>query len=680
MKISLSWLNTYLDRPAGADEVEKLLTDQGLPIEQRIASSVDGDVVLDVEVTNNRPDCLSHLGLAREVAAGSGRAVVEPDCTVPESENDPTDSPTRTQVLFPVCNEADDLCPLYTARLIRGVKVAPSPDWLVDRIESIGLRSVNNVVDVTNFVLHELGQPLHAFDLSKLNGGHIVVRRAGNDEPFVAIDGSKHQLGPNMLVIADAQQPVAVAGVMGGVDSEVTDETTDLLLESAIFDPLSVRHTSRALKLASDSSYRFERGVDPLGVAKASRRAAKMIVELAGGVIGSETRAGMDHQPSPVDLEMRVERCNQLLGINLNPKRILELLGRLGLETRLKDEPLRVVCTVPTFRLDLQREVDLIEEVARLQGYDSIPVTEKIGIVASPLRPTIAAGRKLDQILAAYGYHETITLSFVAMKLGEPFLVDHDQPVLLEDIRRAEPMLRPSLLPSLLMCRKSNQDVGNASVQLYETGMSWVRRGDQIIERNRLALVSDAQDAQQGLRDLRGAIEETVLQLTGDDGLTFTSWPSPVCSVAAHVKSRGRDLGWFGLLDPRIQKLFDLQTPVVAGDLDLPLLLEAYPPDRAVAELARFPAVERDLSIIVEEATLWTTIEQQIRNAQLDRLESLRFLGIYRGKPIPPGRKSVAMRLSFRDSSTTLRREQVDAQITRLMGQLGSQFGAELRQ
>ena len=292
MKVSLNWLNSYLDRPVDADAAADLLGEQGFPVEER-DDLPDGDVMLNVEVTSNRGDCLSHVGVARELAAGSGRQLRPPVFDLPDVD------PNPATALTSVVNKAPDLCPVYTARVIRGVRIAPSPDWLRHRLEAIGLRPVNNVVDITNFVLHEMGQPLHAFDMAKLNERRIVVRRAEQGEAFTAIDGTKHALGSDMLVIADANRPVAIAGVMGGVDSEVTDATTDILLESARFAQLSVRRTSRSLKLASDSSYRFERGVDPVGVEAASRRAAQLIVELAGGRLAEGVvRVGEDQPRS----------------------------------------------------------------------------------------------------------------------------------------------------------------------------------------------------------------------------------------------------------------------------------------------------------------------------------------------------------------------------------------------
>ena len=280
MKTSLNWLNSYLDRPVSADELSSLLPNVGFPIdstEDVVTTAGSRDLKMEVEITSNRSDCLSHVGLARETSAAGGMSVKQPDCSLPDAAGPAIASLASVEV------RDAKLCPLYTARVIKGVKIGPSPRWLADRVEAVGLRTVNNVVDITNFVLFELGQPLHAFDLGKLRGRRIVVRRANNGETFLAIDGTKHNLRDTQLVIADEQSPVAIAGVMGGRDSEVSEATTDVLLESAQFDPLSVRRTRVALKLSSDSSFRFERGVDPLGVELASRRAARLICELAGG-------------------------------------------------------------------------------------------------------------------------------------------------------------------------------------------------------------------------------------------------------------------------------------------------------------------------------------------------------------------------------------------------------------
>lgn len=685
MKISLAWLNDYLDRPTTADEAGSLLTAIGFPIEDQLRLP-GGDVILDVEVTSNRPDLLSHLGLARELAAASDRRPVLPDQIL-------VDHPDSAQVhsLITVSNEAVDLCPLYTARVILGLTVGPSPNWLVERLEGIGLRSVNSVVDVTNFVLMELGQPLHAFDMNKLAEKRIVVRRPVEGEQLVAIDGSHHKLNSQMLVIADGQRTVAVAGVMGGIDTEVGDQTSDILLESAQFDPLSVRQTSRGLKLFSESSFRFERGIDPLGVETASARAARMIAELGGGKIASGIARAGQESSSARNVTMRPDRCRQIIGIDIDLEPMQAILNRLELRPQLSEDRTTITCTIPTHRLDLRREIDLIEEVARLYGYNRIGTQDRINIVASRVQPVVEAKQVLAQVLGAHGYHETVTFSTVSVVRGQPFVPDNASPVLIADERRkAEPMLRPSLLPSLLACRKKNQDVGNVSVRLYETAAAWWRQTDTVVEQDQLGMLCDIENTGQVLRDMRGTIEELIDRMVGDGSVVFDSTSHKCLNSAAAIIASKRlvsetkrtsvQIGVMGELGERWQETFELATPVAVSLLDLDLLLSAYPPQRRLEELNRFPGIGRDLSIVVAEQVTWRQIVQAIHQHQPDLLSGLLFQNVYRGKPIPKGCKSVTLRLNFRDPNTTLRHEQVDPYMLAILDQLRSVLGAELRE
>ncbi|MEX0776771.1 MAG: phenylalanine--tRNA ligase subunit beta [Phycisphaeraceae bacterium] len=679
MKISLAWLNTYLEKPVTADQAEDLLTGVGFPIESRQATA-GGDMVLDVEVTSNRGDCLSHLGVAREVAAAAGMGVkLIDDALSVVADTAPVESLTSVTV------EEPSLCPLYTARVIRGVKVGPSPAWLVERLAAVGVRSVNNVVDVTNFVLLEFGQPLHAFDMARLGQGRIVVRPAREGEPFTAIDGTKHQLKLGMLVIADAHKAVAIAGVMGGLDSEVSPRTVDILLESAIFAPMTVRQTSRSLRLASDSSYRFERGVDPLGVERASRRAAQLMVEVAGGRIAQGvTRIG-EPEPASRRITMRASRCTALLGYDLPPGRMMQLFTQLGLSPSADDESDDIICQAPTYRLDLHREVDLIEEIGRLNGYDACQVAARIAIVPRGVQAEVAAARRLREVMTAHGYCETVTFSFVQPRQGELFVPAGTQPVMMDDERRKkEPMLRPSLLPSLLACRKANQDAGNSGVRLFETAATWGRRGPAIDETRRLALLMDVREdgasasAEQSLRELRGTVNELCQRLAGVE-VTFEPVEVPYLVNAAAVRLRGETLGVVGQVSAQVLKTFELLAPVAVGELELAPLLSAYPPKRMTQALARFPAIERDLSVVVDEAVSWSRITAAVAAVQAALLEEVRFVTMYRGKPVPAGQKSVTMRLVFRDPQATLRHEQVDPQVAAVVERLGQALGAQLR-
>lgn len=675
MKISLRWLNSYLDRPIDADEAEALLTDAGFPIEGVEPVLGGADTMLDVEVTSNRPDVLSHVGVAREVASRGGRSLKPPACELPQATGPGVETLATVKVDEPT------LCPAYTARVITGVKVGPSPDWLREAVEAVGGRSVNNVVDVTNYVLLELGQPLHAFDLGKLAGKGVVVRCATDRELFNAIDGTKHKLQPHMLVIADDKEPVAVAGVMGGKDSEVVESTTDLLIESADFDALSVRRTSRQLKLSSDSSFRFERGVDPQGVDTASRRACDLILQVAGGTL-AEGVIRVGDEPGPHHtIKLRPQRTAALLGVDLPAEAQAAHLNALGIETKVEGDTL--VATVPSHRLDLVREVDLIEEVARQHGLDNIPLKDTIDIVAHHPQPSVQARRVLTEALVAHGYHETVTPSLMPLKDAQPFIVGEAEPAsLTEDMRRQDNTLRPAVLPSLLACRKLNQDGGNKGVKLFELAAGWGKRGGKIGEGRQLAMIRDAEDVQQAVSDLKGTIAEVVHALGGDaaaQSLAFEPIDDPWYSVAAVIKLGDQMAGSVGLLRPALTDHFALQTPVASALICLEGFTALYPPSHSAAALPKYPAIERDLSVVVDEQVAWQQIEGAVGGAKPDLLEATAFVGTYRGKQVGKGKKSVTLRMQFRDPERTLRHEQVDPQVAAVVSALTEKVGAELR-
>jgi phenylalanyl-tRNA synthetase beta chain len=668
---SLDWLNTYLDRPADAEEAVQVLTDAGFPLDEEKQTD-DGQVYYDFEVTSNRPDCLSHVGLARELAAATGRQLSPPDIQLRAGEGDVHDSTS-------VANDAEDICPLYTARIIRGVKIAPSPAWLAERVAAIGLRPVNNVVDVTNFVLFEMGQPLHAFDLNQLAEKRIVVRRATKDEPFVAIDGSNHKLSDQMLVIADAEKPVAVAGVMGGAHSEVTDQTTDILIESALFDPLSIRTTSRALKLASDSSFRFERGVDPLGIERASRRAAALILEVAGGTLADGVIvAGKEPSTDPIAVTLNPAHCCELLGIEISTDRMVELLAALELNSKLEGDLIH--CAAPSHRADLRREVDLIEEVARLHGYDQIHIDPKMELVIRPPQPSVLARQNISDVLVAHGYHQMVTFSFMRPDHAEIFYDAGLREARVDTEKKgAEPTLRPSLIPSLLACRKNNQDAGNESVQLFEEASVFAMNDDGFVENRRVGVLSDADDAAQTLRKLRGTLEEVAEAVGATLTVAAATATRPWSDALAEIMCNGQTMGRYGLVNGATLKRFGLQRSVVVAELDYDILVAQFPTDPVLRDLPRFPPIDRDLSIVVDEAVAWSQVSQIIEEAKPALMESVSFVTTYRGKPIPAGRKSVTCRMCFRDPSRTLQHDEVTEQVTQVVAALASGLGAELR-
>ena len=404
MKVSLNWLTDYVDVGAvSAAELAEVFTNIGLCCDA--IDQTDSDVVFDLEVTSNRPDCLGHIGVARELAAALDLELKLPDLSALPAEGPAVEELTSVDVQDP------DLCPRYTARVIRGVKIGPSPGWMVERLEAMGIRSINNVVDVTNYVLLEYSQPLHAFDQDLLNEGRIIVRRALDGEVLVSIDETTCKLGEDMLVIADAKQAVAVAGIMGGLASQVCPETTNVLLESAQFDPLATRRAARALSLMSESSYRFERGVDPVGVDAASVRACQLILETAGGELAKGVVDVWAEAHEAATVALRPDRCRKLLGVDVDDQAQAEVLSRLGLEPKLARG--RITCTIPSHRPDLTREVDLIEEVARLHGYDRIPTHGQVTHKVIGMSAEERARRELRSVLAGAGFDEAVTFSFI---------------------------------------------------------------------------------------------------------------------------------------------------------------------------------------------------------------------------------------------------------------------------
>lgn len=686
MKISINWLNSYLDKPIDGPAADQVLTNLGFPIDETTLSPTD--TLLDVEVTSNRGDCLSHIGVAREIAAATGRTLLMPRIDEPDNSNAPKAASIAT-----VTNTATEACPRYTARILRGVKVAPSPAWLAERITAIGLRPVNNVVDVTNFVLHETGQPLHAFDLAKLKGPAINVRMAADGEPFTAIDGSKHKLKAGMLVIADAQRPVALAGIMGGLDSEVSDTTVDLLLESARFAPLAIRTTSRALRMSSDSSYRFERTMDPNAVEWASARAAQLILMTAGGALCPDLLDAGAGPVAPITIHLRPDRCRQLLGIDIPTSRMIEILQRLGLSPEAGADG-SLTCTIPTFRRDLEREVDLIEEIVRVHGLDQVKTDEKIRLTVTAPQNSIKARRAISQVLVAHGYCQTITISFLPPADAQAFMAPGLEALRVdEEKKKADPTLRPSLLPSLMHCRKTNQDAGNRGVKLFEIARVFARRDGKPTDQPKLAMLMDlpGTDAEAGLRNLRGTLED-ILRATGLGARAIfaeaqpgqADWADPAGVLMLGAAGGGGDggvvIGRYGRASDAILKQFDLQSPVLLAELDYPSLEAAYPPAVGVRALPRFPAIERDLSVVVDEKIRWSRIADLIAGVKVPLLEEVRFVTVYRGKQVGAGRKSVTFSLTFRDPARTLQHEEVTTQVNSVVQALAQQVKAELRQ
>lgn len=670
MKISLEWLQEYVELSVPPEEIGKKLSDLGFPIEN--IEKMGNDTILDVEITSNRGDCLSHIGIARELAAAYHVPLKIPAVTIQESDE-------ATQDWIRVQIDEPELCSRYTARIIQGVKVGPSPAWMIRRLEAAGMRSVNNVVDATNYAMLEHGQPPHAFDYDKIRGRQIIVRRASAGERIVSIDGTDCQLQDWMLVIADAERPVAVGGVMGGLETEVTEKTTTILLEEASFEPVSIRRTSRCLGLPSEASFRFERLVDTEKIEWASRRCAQLIAQVAGGQILRGVVDEYPKKPSLVPVRMRLSRLAYLLGIEISPEEILRIFSGLGLNPQMENKDV-VVCTPPSWRHDLLREVDLIEEAARCYGYDKVPVERKIRItaVAEDRREKIA--QKIRTYLNGCGFFETINISFIDNQTADWFsplpAADH---LSVSDVSRKNAnLLRQTLFGTLLNTMRSNYHAGNIPCRIYELADTFLPSEHNHAlpsEKPMLGLAADME-----FQEMRGVLEGLLERLLYSKPC-FAPARLKWSAAGAEIFIQDKQIGFVGAVEDTIARRLDLDKGMVcAAELDLEALIEMAADAKPAAKpLPRFPAIKRDLSLILEEPICWADVEQAIRSAAPDELEEIRFGGLFRGKPIPAGKKSLTVSLRFRDDDGTLRHEQVDAFEQAILDKLKQTFQAELR-
>lgn len=670
MKISLEWLREYVSFEVSAEQIGDILSNRGFPIES--IETVDGDTVLDVELTSNRGDCLGHVGIAREIAAALGHSLTIPAVEINESDPD-------ISTFVNVRIDEPLLCGRYTARVITDVTIGPSPGWMRRRLEAVGLRSVNNVVDATNYAMMEHGQPPHAFDYSTLHGKSIIVRRAQNGERIVSIDGTTCELNDSMLVIADAHHPVAIAGIMGGLETEVTEKTTTILLEEAHFAPVSIRSTGRRLGLSSEAAYRFERQVDMDNIDWASRRCAQLIVQVAGGQIIRGVADAYPGKTEPETVGMRVSRIKHLLGIAVPQDTVMRIFESLGFLPESKTDDL-IVCEVPTWRHDIYREADLIEEVARCYGYDKIPVEQKIHIEV--VRPGLKEKtvEKIGTWLTGCGFFETITVSFVDKKTAELFSNNTaDSHLSVQDVgQKHTNLLRQNLIGPLISVLQSNANVGNTNCRLFEMADTFIpstEAGSLPRERLRLGLVMEGD-----FRQLRGVVEGLVQRLCLNSVLTMKPAELKWAADGASLFLGEAELGIAGVLSTETARVYDLdRLTICAAELDIETLLSTAGSIPTARPIPRFPAIVRDLSLIVDEPVRWEQIETFVRQSAPQELEGVFFSGLYRGKPIPEGKKSITLSLRFRDEQGTLRHETVDAFQQAVLEVLSEHLNAELR-
>ncbi len=665
MNISYQWLESLVPSGLSAQELADRLTAAGIEVGE-VHAMPGGDFQLVAEVTSNRPDWLCHFGLAREVAALTGKPFAAPVIA-------PAEKGAGIAGQFKVTVEDTTGCPRYTARLIKGVKIGPSPAWLCQRLEAIGLRPVNNVVDITNFILFERNQPLHAFDADKLAGREIVVRRAKAGEKLTALDGTACALTPDTLVIADAQQPVAIAGVMGGLASEVTGHTTNILLESAYFEPLQVRHTSRRLKLLSDSSFRYERGLDIAGVERASARACELILEIAGGELASGVIDTAPDAGKTWEVTMRYARLEAVMGCTYSKDEVKRIFTGLGLQIQ-HDDAVGICVRVPNVRRDLIREIDLIEEVARIAGYARISEKVTLRVERSHETPLSSGLKLIRRALADAGYHECVTDPFISEKWQE-----NGQAVrVLNPVDSGRPVLRRSLIPSLLDVRRVNRH--ETGVQLFEINRSYCNVAGRT-ESLRLALLDD-----RGVEYVRGGLERALAALRVS-GTALRLAPENTGAEHEHLDKAGQarvllqdlDAGVAGRISPGVAKLHDLENQPAVLEVELATLVELPRSDRVYKPLPRFPGIRRDLALVVREEVRWQQIADvvcpELQNPAMLHLES-----IYRGKGLEPGTKSVAFSFQYFAADRTLTDDEANALRDALLQKLAHSIpGARLR-
>jgi phenylalanyl-tRNA synthetase beta chain len=670
MIISWNWLKDYVKLDVPATDLERRLMLAGLNHED--TSVVGDDVAIDFEVTSNRPDCLGHLGIAREAAVLFEKELLRPAAN-------PREGKTPVADLTRITLKSPELCPRYTARVIRGVKVTRSPKWMVDRLSTLGITAINNVVDVTNYVLMECGQPLHAFDLAKLDGQEIIVRDARPAEQFLAINHKTYELSAGMCVIADRSRAVGLGGVMGGAETEVSTSTADVLIEAAEFDPLSIRNTARKLNLHSDSSYRFERGLDSEAVDWASRRACELILELAGGDLAAGVIDVGRAPPRREPIVLRLAQIERILGIAIPAERVRKILKALGNEERnATDTKIEVI--PPSWRRDLTREIDLIEEVARIHGYEAIPEDVHVPMTASARTHRDRVLSRVRSALCGAGIDEAMTLSAVEESVSDAYSPWTDARALHSPtpvLRRAD-RLRRSLIPSLLSARRTNEAVGNTAIELFEISRVYLPQAKGLPNEDLLLSMTSGAD----FLHVKGIIEGTLAALNIDAALDVQSYSHPLFKPGRSVELllAGERFGFLGEVSDDGLKQFELRAVTTVAEVRVALLENAARLIPQAVVLSQYPTVSRDLNLVVDERARWAGIERSVRAAAGRELAELRYLDTYRNQErLGAGKKSLLFSIVLRGLEGTLTSSHADEIRDAVVARCEADHGAKLR-
>ncbi len=676
----------------GEDASGLMVLDKGLtpgtPLNQALSLS---DMVLDIDLTPNRPDCLSIIGIAREVAAIQGNAIEHPSIQLPKGAEDIN---THTSVTI----ESPDHCPRYAARLITGIEVKPSPFWLQDRLLSVGLRPINNLVDVTNFVMMETGQPLHAFDFDHLAEQRIVVRTAKDGEKFTTLDDKERVMTAETLMICDSEKPVAIGGVMGGMNSEIEPETTRVLIEGAYFNPISVRRTAKRLGLNTDASHRFERGVDPQNTLRSIDRAAALMVETGGGQL---IEGAVDVQvdlPQPAVIDLKVSATNRALGIDLNQDKMAELLSGIEFETAATDDD-TIRVAAPSFRVDVSRPQDLMEEVARRWGYDNIPTTfAAIPADGSVAPKPLVQRQRIREILAGLGFSEAVTYSFIHEKSCDRLrLIENDirrnVVEILNPLTEDQAVLRTSLIPGLLEAMQRNISKQSRTLKLFEIGKTFISNGRDNLpnERDNLAALWTGDRFISGwfdkpvscdFYDLKGSLESLLDSLQIAD-LQFTRLsgdgaPYIRPGVGADIRIADQSVGVMGEIHDAVLDAYGLKQTAFVFELDLAQLIDLIPDAVFAQPLPKFPSTSRDATLIVDQEMEADNILAEVRKLDQPLVEDVQLFDVFQGKPVPESAKSVSFRIIYRSAEKTLEDETINQLHKEITDSLVKKFNADL--
>ena len=695
MKVVYNWLKEFVEVKASPEDLRARLSLVGIAVDS-IDETVAGPV-LDAEITANRPDCLGHLGIAREVAA-IYRVPLKPLHPNLKEITEKAAGATRVKI------EAPELCGRFTARVIRGVKVQPSTDWLRQRLEAIGEKSINNVVDVTNYVMFELGHPLHAFDFDKLAEHQLVVRRAQPGEKIKTLDGGEHKLTKDMCVIADAQRAVSIGGIMGGANSEISLSTKDILIECAWFDPISIRRSAKALGLRTEASYRFERGADPEMTELASRRAAELIQQVAGGEILAGAVDIYPHREPEKKIELSRKELLRVMGADVPDRDIEQILSALGFHpvrvdsNRGSDGSIAAVweCRAVSWRQDVTRSIDLIEEVARHYGYDKFPPRLPPAKIAAHRLPHAEAQDRLRERIVALGYQEIVEIPIVDTKRDELFRSGGLEPALIGNpLAEDAAVMRSSGTVSMLRAIEWNLNHGQRNLRLFEIGKTYELRNGEPVETPVLTLgiTGSAREKTiyEGARDfefadLKGDLD-TIGGLAG--GFTWESggpqWLSGARAARLHLthKTGQREfIGTAGQIAKRVADEFKFRQNVLVAELKLESLLTGLENAAAALRfkpLPRFPAVERDFSVVLADGVQFAQVEDAIRSLGIPELQSIEALDLFRGGQVPAGKYSLMIRVTFQSAEATFTDARLNDFSSRIVAALQQKLGATLR-